>query len=382
MRVVQVSDSLAVEYGGTAASCAQLANHLAGIGVDTAVLTLEDHRGVPRWPLAPTVSELACHPAAPHPLAFCPDIRRVLSAAHPDLVHIHGLWRLHYAQAARWAFRAGRPAVVSVHGMLHPLARAEQSGSKQIARRLFQDTVLRRARCLHVTAAAEADEVRRLGFTGPFAVIPWGVDVPDAEDTPPATGSDGTRRVLYLGRLRPSKGLDVLLRAWAQVSVRVPDWRLAIAGIDVDGYQASLQALASELGVQNSVDWVGPVDGGARERAFAQAELVVLPSSYENFGLVVAESLARGVRVVATEGAPWSALVEEACGWWIPTGVDALAATLADALGRPAAERRAMGERGRRYARATFRWETTAQAMRHLYAWLLGGEPVPPFVSA
>jgi glycosyltransferase involved in cell wall biosynthesis len=186
---------------------------------------------------------------------------------------------------------------------------------------------------------------------------------------------------LYLGRLRPSKGLDVLLRAWARVSRRFPDWHLVIAGFDADHYQSLLVALASELGLADSIEWPGAVHGQDRERVFGAADVLVLPSYYENFGLVVAEALVRGVPVVATHGAPWSALVEQACGWWIPTGVEPLAAALSDALGRPAADLAAMGERGRQYARARFRWEDTARSMRSLYGWLLGEGPMPSFVT-
>ncbi len=386
MRVLQVSDSLAVDFGGTAASCAQLANHLAGVGVESSVLTLANgSSGGPRWPLDTSVTERVCHPFAPHPLAFCPDLGSVVSSPpRPEVVHVHGLWRLHYLQAARFARRSGLPVLVSVHGMLHDLALQEKPVPKRIARWLYQDDLLRHARCLHVTAKKEADEIRRLGFEGPFAVIPWGVDVPpgDRSGTFSAASIVEPTTVLYLGRLTPSKGLEVLLRVWARIADRFPNARLVVAGSGPESYRDALAALASDLGVSRSVEWRGPVDGDARERVFREATLLVLPSSYENFGLVVAEALVRGVPAIATHGSPWSSLIEQSCGWWIPVGVDPLADALAEALGRPADDLRAMGERGRRFARANFAWDTTARAMRALYDWLLGHGPAPSFVSA
>ena len=118
MRVLHVSDSLAVEFGGTAASCSQLANHLAGVGVDSSVLTMAgSHQPVARWPLDRSVSERVCHSLVPHPLAYCPDFATLVSTApRPELVHIHGLWRMHYAQATRCALKAGLPVLISVSG--------------------------------------------------------------------------------------------------------------------------------------------------------------------------------------------------------------------------------------------------------------------------
>jgi len=380
MRVLQVTNSLAAEFGGTAAACAQLANHLIRAGVDVSSLELGNDNGVgPRWPLDRAVSAAACRPAWPARFGFCRDLGAlVASLPPPDLVHLHGLWRLHFAQAARYAARANLPLVVSTHGMLHPPALEQRAALKRLARRIFQDAVLRQARCLHTTAADEADAIRRLGFDRPIAVVGWGVDMPP-EDVPPARAPD-RRVLLYLGRLHPSKGLDTLLRSWAAVRGRFCGWELVVAGYDEGGYRATLTTLASTLGVEASVRFADPVAGEARERLFASSSLVVLPSPAENFGFVVPEALARGVPVIATEGAPWASLVAEQCGWWIPFGDDPLAAALVDALSRTDVDLHAMGERGRLFARAHFGWNAAAAAMKRLYAWVLGQEDVPEFV--
>ena len=381
MRVLQVSDSLSVRYGGTAASCAHLANHLAGAGVETSVVTLAADRQGPRWPLAPSVIQRVCHPVVPHPLAYCPGLAAIVSSPpRPQVVHVHGLWRLHYWQATRVAHKANVPVLVSVHGMLHQLALAEKATSKRLARWLYQDDLLRRAQCLHVTAPEEADQVRALGCEGPVAVIPWGVDLPTDERTPlDAERHPDSRQILYLGRLAASKGLEPLLRAWARVAPQCPGWRLVIAGAGRDRYEARVRGLAADLGVADSTIWVGEVDGAERERVFREASLLVLPSSYENFGLVVAEALARGVPAIATHGAPWSALARERCGWWVPVGEDDLVGALSDALSH-AEDLPAMGARGRAFVRAGFAWDATARAMRRLYEWLDGG-PRPSFVT-
>jgi glycosyltransferase involved in cell wall biosynthesis len=187
--------------------------------------------------------------------------------------------------------------------------------------------------------------------------------------------------VLFLGRFHPTKGLETLLRAWARVFRRFPSWRLVLAGYDEGDYKATLTTLAGELGVEQSLSFSGPVEGVERERLLSGASLLVLPSPSENFGFVVPEALARGVPVIATEGAPWSSLNTEACGWWIPVGGEPLAAALADAFSRPPAELRAMGQRGQVFARAHFTWETVIASMLELYAWARGTAPEPSFIQ-
>jgi glycosyltransferase involved in cell wall biosynthesis len=125
----------------------------------------------------------------------------------------------------------------------------------------------------------------------------------------------------------------------------------------------------------------GPVEGLDRERLFAAASLVVLPSPAENFGLVVPEALVRGVPVLTTHGSPWSRVAAEGCGWWVPPGEGALVAALADALACPPDALRAMGERGRRFARAEFEWDRRAADMAALYEWALGRRAEPAFVN-
>jgi glycosyltransferase involved in cell wall biosynthesis len=380
VRVWQVCSSLAVTFGGISAACAQLTNHLARAGADVVVISLADDPG-PAWPLDPNVVAVRCSAAWPERLGYSPGLAAQMRAlAPPDLVHVHGLWRLHLVQAARAAKRAEVPLIVTVHGMLHPPALRQRGAVKRAARWIFQDEVLRTARCLHATAKEEATEIRSLGFNQPIAIIPWGVDMPVGE-RPDRPSSGGMHVLLFLGRLHPTKGLESLLRAWALVFRRFPSWRLVLAGYDEDHYQAVLTALAAELGLGDSLSFAGPVDGAAREQLLTGASLMVLPSPSENFGFVVPEALARGVPVIATEGAPWSSLNAEACGWWIGVGDAPLAAALADAFSRPPDELRAMGERGVRFARAHFTWETVTASMLDLYAWARGAAPEPSFIQ-
>lgn len=376
--MLHVTESLNVEFGGLAATCAQLANHLADAGAAVTAVTVDGGRPGPRALLDSRVDALRCAPSWPSRLGYSRSLGIALETLTPAVVHVHGLWRLHAAQAARFAHRRSVPVIVSTHGMLHPPALRQRGTRKQVERWLFQDDVLRNAQCLHATATEEADEIRALGFKTPIAVIPWGVELPETfAAREPALDR---RVVLFLGRFHPTKGLDALLRAWARVSEGFPSAHLVLAGYDDGQYRERLTAMAASLGISNAVTFEGAVDDAGRERLFATASLLVLPSPSENFGLVVPEALVRGVPVITTQGAPWSRVVAERCGWWVAADEQSLAAALTEALGRSSAELRGMGERGRRFARATFVWDRVAAAMVALYAWTLGNGPEPSFV--
>jgi glycosyltransferase involved in cell wall biosynthesis len=383
MRVIQVSDSLDRAFGGTAAACASLSNHLAAGGIDVAVMTPAADGRSP-WPLHPRVLARECRARGPRGITWrlgpFTDAPAVLRSLMPiDVAHIHGLWRMPYLQVARTAGALATPVVVSVHGMLHPAALERRSLAKRLFRSLVQDPVLLdRAKCLHATAPDEAEFIRGAGYGGPIAIVPWGIDRPSA--TPALTSTDAPLLV-YLGRLHPSKGIDTLLAAWARIAGRFPAWRLLLAGYDEDDYRARLEARARALGIAGRVTFAGPVADGDRETLFAAASIVVLPSPAENFGLVIAEALARGIPAVATTGAPWRALAEEGCGWVSEPDASALAATLAEALATDEATRSVMGARGRRYALPRFDWDRITKSMLELYEWVSGRRARPDFVS-
>ena len=137
MHVLQVGESLAVEYGGTAAACAELTNQLAHCGVDVSLITLGGSNGSgPTFPLDPAVAATVCMPAAPRRLGYCPGIPEILESLAPqDLVHVHGLWRLHYLQSAQFARARSIPVIVSVHGMLLGGALRQRSFIRAAGRR-------------------------------------------------------------------------------------------------------------------------------------------------------------------------------------------------------------------------------------------------------
>lgn len=299
------------------------------------------------------------------------ELGRVLRSNRPAVVHSHGLW----APAGHWASRAARrhgiPLVIQPRGMLEPWALGHKAWKKRIGMTLFQRSDLDVAHVLIATSGQEYENIRKLGLRQPVAVIPNGVDVAVLQ----SVGNElrrvpeRVRSVLFLSRIHPKKGLLNLMHAWARLALC--GWRLRIAGPDEAGHLDEVMALVQRLGIAASVEYVGEVDGERKSEAYREADLFVLPTFSENFGVVVAEALAHGLPVITTRGAPWADLETHRCGWWVDIGVEPLVDALRASTALGDEVRWAMGQRGREYARR-FEWAAIARETAAVYSWILG----------
>jgi glycosyltransferase involved in cell wall biosynthesis len=296
-----------------------------------------------------------------------------------DVIHGHGLWLWPNVAAPRAARRASRPFILAPRGMLAREALAFSRRQKLAFWTLLQGPALDGVGCIHVTSLQERDEVRAFGLMAPIALAPNGIDLPTLEGPRPMA-PDGRREVLYLGRLHPKKSVEMLIEAWARIRPeRRAGWRLRIVGPSEDDYDRELAVLATRLGLIEELAIEPPIYGPAKLDAYRRAEVFVLPTRNENFGLTVAEALAAATPAISTRGAPWGGLETERCGWWPAYGVEAMVAVLEAALSTPAAELRAMGERGRAWMARDYSWAATANCLLEVAAWLRDGSlDTPP----
>ena len=361
MRIAHVIDYLA-DSDGHAAVCLRLAEEQARRGHVCAIATCR----------APPDAGRRMPPGVP--LQVLPRGRAAavgfLREFHPDVLHLHGFWDLTILRAAQAARRARIPVVLSPHGVLAPWALRHRRFSKHLVWHAYARGCLRGIDALLATSGQEAADIRRGGFRQPVTTVPLGVDLPDL--TPravPEQLADGTadarRIVLFLSRLHATKGLPLLVHAWA--AVRPPGWRLVIAGPGNPREIDALQSLCAALGVTADVQLAGEVRGAGRDRLYRTAGLFVLPSHTENFGLVVAEALAHGLPVITTRGTPWSELVARQCGWWVEADVAALTRALREATQIPEETRQAMGARGRDLVRERYAWPACTDKLLALY---------------
>lgn len=316
----------------------------------------------------------------PRSLGISPELKSAFRAvaSTADVLHVHGIWGHALGHPALLRDRYRYKVVLSPHGMLEPWALGHHRFRKRLMWMARTKRVVDRSHMLHATSLSERDAIRAVGFMGPIAIVPNGIDVPVVSPTPPEHGQGPF--VLSLGRLHPKKGLDMLLRAWKVVGAAHKDWRLVIAGPGEARYRKSLEVLTTQLGLPR-VEFRGPVFGAEKQRLYEAASLFVLPTHSENFGLVVAEALAQATPVVVTKGAPWSSLESRGCGWWVDIGVAPLIAAMDEAMELSAIDRQMMGNRGREWVEKDFSWETVAGLMVESYRWLIDGGPVPGWID-
>jgi glycosyltransferase involved in cell wall biosynthesis len=237
---------------------------------------------------------------------------------------------------------------------------------------LVQQRALETVSVLHATSESEFHDIRSAGLKLPVALIPNGVDLPEITAPPEARAKE----ILYLGRLHPKKGIDVLIRAWEAIAGRRPEWRLRLIGPPEGGYDCELRQLVAKLQVPR-VSIEGPAYGSDRLAAYRSASLFALPTLNENFGMVVAEALAAELPVICSRGAPWSDLCVERCGWWVENGVESFSVALEEATGKASNDLADMGARGRAWMARDFGWSGIASDMLAVYRWLADGGPPP-----
>jgi len=378
VNIIHVVPAITEEASGPSYSVVRLCESLIEAG-DEVTLAAMDWAPIARPPACLRTFPMG---VGPRRLGRSPAMARWLEeqarSGQVDVLHNHGMWQMNAVYPGRTAARYGTPYVVSPRGTWSAWAMANGSVMKKPFWSLLQRPAVEPATCFHATAESEYEDIRRLGFRQPVAVIPNGIDIPP----PMVKTGGGLRTLLFLGRIHPKKGLDLLLRAWGAVQSRSPGWRLRIVGGDdgyhgSSGYLAELKTLAASLGLER-VEFSGVLRGMAKWQAYADADLFVLPTHSENFGMSVAEALASGTPSLVSKGAPWSGLEERGAGRWIDIGIDPLVAGLEELLEKGPQQLEEMGRSGRRWMSEDFSWGGIGRQMAEVYRWLTGARSTAP----
>ncbi len=386
MRVIHTVPSLRRSAGGPTRTVTALCRELGRIGVYVDLVTENWITPGADGNLLPPREWVTTTLVQAHPVpwirnlrssAFRVAVRERCELGRPQILHNHGLWLPTNHAAADFARERGLPLIISSRGMLEPWALNHRAWKKRVAWFLYQQRDLRTACVLHATAQPEAESLRRLGLRQPIALIPNGVELFASTEVPKPISSP--RIALFVGRIHPVKGLVVLVDAWSRV--RPEGWRMIIAGPDEGGHRAAVEERIRGAGLSADFELIGPVEDAEKAALYRRAELFVLPSFTENFGLAVAEALAAGVPILTTKGTPWAGLVKHRCGWWVELGVDSLGNALEEATRTRREILRDMGDRGRAYAEGTFGWPGIAQEMLGVYRWVSGQGERPECVQ-
>lgn len=364
MKVVHFIPSIDQASGGTTAYMQLLANEL-GKSVDLYILT-----AISLNPVEIKHATIKYIPTGwKQRRRMRTEWKRVLHQIHPDVVHVNCCWMPECAWAQLWAQQLGYKVVLTPHGMLEPWIMARHYWTKKVpALLLYQKKAVMKADYLHATANSEKENLLKLGYNKKIEVIANGIDVDKIE-----MKKDWTRKkkILFLSRIHVKKGIEFLIEAAHKLKNELQGYQIIIAGEGDANYIGQLKDKTTEYNVSNLFNFCGGIYGDAKWSLFREADLFILPTYSENFGIVVAEALACGAPVITTKGTPWSELETENCGWWTEIGTQATVKALKEFLQLPESALEIMGRSGRTLIEDKYSDKKMAENMIELYNRIL-----------
>lgn len=299
------------------------------------------------------------------------------NVSHYDIVHVHGLYRFPTTYAAWRARKAGVPYFIRPHGSLDPFLYKQSRYClplKRIYERLFDIPNLNHATAIDYTTQEEAERAVILGLRSKSFIVPNGIDWRIYADLSPKglfrkkLGiNNQTRLVLFLGRINFKKGLDLLVPAFARVTQANPKARLAVVGPDNEGYGSKVRQWCRGHGIEDKVLFVGHLSSEEVKQAYVDADVFVLPSYTENFGLTVVEAMASATPVVISDQVNIHREVRKAgAGIVVPLDPKKIAEAICCVL-EDKHNARAMGRRGRKLAEERYAWHRIVEQLTKVY---------------
>ena len=395
MRILQIVPSISLVYGGPSQMVLGLSAALARAGVDVTVLTTDSNGDTGQAPLDVPLDRAVeqdgyrlryfrCSPFRRY--KFSIDLLRWLyqNAKEFDLAHIHALFSPVSSGAASVARSRHLPYILRPLGTLDPADLRKKKQLKQIYATLLEKPNIAGAAAIHFTSTEEAKVSERFGVSTRDLVIPLGVIPPQPPLTkggqiPPQGNGGDLPLVLFMSRIDPKKGLNLLLPALENLLASGFKFHFVLAGgnpQDPD-YEAKIKAQIQASPLLEHTTITGFVTGDRKTSLLQQADLFVLPSYYENFGIAVAEAMASGIPVVISDQVYiWQDVQQADAGWVAALNVESLTYMLKIALTESNEERQRRGERARVYALEHYSWDAIAQQTIGAYKEILSAKPV------
>jgi glycosyltransferase involved in cell wall biosynthesis len=247
-----------------------------------------------------------------------------------DLIHFHGIWDLS-TNLLMVATRIRKiPYIISPRGMLEPWALKQGKLKKQLALKIYQKSNLKEASFLHATSEMEFNGIRYLNLQNKIEIIPNGIDLSEI-NIDKNLRKENT--LLFISRIHTKKGIEILIEAFSNIDNNLyENWKVEIYGDGDSDYIKDLNKLVEAKSLQSKIKINKPIWGNEKFIKIQTSKYLVLPSFSENFGNVIAESLACGTPVITSKNTPWSDLVEFNCGWYVDNNINSFALALTSAI--------------------------------------------------
>lgn len=384
MRVLHVIPSLSPTSGGPSYALPAMAKALADFGVQVAVASTDDDgpgRHLEDVPLERFVQQQGWaaiyfrkqtefyKTSMPLRNWLCRHVKDY------DVVHVHAVFSFASLAAGRAAAMAGVPYIVRPLGVLNRWGMDNRRRLiKALSFRFFDLPMLCKASAMHYTSRMELEDAARFGLKNLQRVIPIGMDLAPFDALPPREifsarfpETADTRNLLFLSRIDEKKGLDLLIDAFSRIAPHRPGIRLVICGSGDPALTDKLKSQASALGIADRLTWAGQVTGDLRLAAFSAAEVFVLPSHSENFGIALLEAMAAGLPCLSTDQVALAVNALRDKAVLITAREPAAIAAALEALLDAPEERHLLGQSARILSRSEYSLPAMGKALNELY---------------
>lgn len=304
-------------------------------------------------------------PTITHFVAMKKEWRKIVLEIQPDIVHINCCWMPGCAYIQKWSQSLGCKVILTPHGMLEPWIINRHYWTKKIpALLLYQKHAIMKADIIHATAEIERKNILELGYNDKVFTISNGIDV---NNIVMKKSWEKQKKILFLSRIHKKKGIEILIESVARLKNQMMDYKITIAGEGNISYIQSLIKYTKKKHVDGLFEFIGRVYGMQKWNLYHNADVFVLPSYSENFGIVVAESLASGTPVITTKGTPWQDFETYNCGYWTEVGTEGTVDALRKFLSLSESNLEEMGKNGRKLIEDKYSSKVMAEKMFDLY---------------
>ncbi|NEQ49792.1 MAG: glycosyltransferase [Leptolyngbya sp. SIO3F4] len=393
MKILQIVPSISLVYGGPSQMVRGLSQSLARQDAEVTVLTTDSNGDEGQAPLDVPLGE-PVKTDGYHTIYFrCAPFRRYKFSlpllqwlqrhgSEYDIAHIHALFSPVSSAAATVARWQQLPYILRPLGTLDPADLAKKKQFKKLYAALLEGPNIKGATALHFTSEQEAKVSERFGAATRDVVLPLGVNLPESNSSDDLVQRlvrqnygipEGVPIVLFMSRVDPKKGLDLLLPALTELRQSGKPFHFILSGGNPQdqAYVAAISQQIKDSVLKDCTTVTGFVSGELKAQILQVADVFVLPSYYENFGIAVAEAMMAGKPVVISDQVHiWQDIKDSQSGWVTPCEQTGLTQALIDALANPF-ERSQRGENGRQFATDNYGWDAIAARMLDTYHQLL-----------
>ncbi len=375
MKILYVLPSGNASYGGPVQVVQSYIKECKKKGVDAAIF--------PKYSVSRTVYLFPFYKG--FKLTYFPGLKELFmtlrsSIMKADLVHINGLWSAPTVIASYFSKKLHIPYIISPHGMLSEWGFKQNNLGKRTLLFIAEKENLRKASAVHLFCDEELEYFEKFGINTSIFILPNGVDLAHFNDLPPKNVLEqkypelkNKKIALFLGRIHPKKGFDVLIPSLANARHKVPNLHLIIAGPDEQNYKKEVSLLISKYSVEKSVTFTGFADGDLKKMLLGGADFFILPSYQEGDSVAIKEAMAAGLPVIITPYCHFSEVKWSKAGLVVDTQIEEISNAIIQFC-RDANMRVEMGKNARALIEQKYTWDRISGKLIEIYEDILNNK--------